>query len=92
MCRLPKYDVPEEIFEIEKSKKSKEAAAELSVQLSKLDKSTKRGYVEAFTKMVQFEEAAQSLDLTQFNTKYIKLRRSDSGSEQKFCIKKNVRK
>lgn len=96
MCTLPEYGVPKEILQIEQSKKllggttPKEIAEQLG-QSSMLDKSTERGYANAFRRMLQFEEAAQSQYVIQFNTKDIQLKRSDSGSEREFCIKNDVR-
>lgn len=95
MCTLQEYEVPREILQIERSKHllggttSKEIAAKLG-QTSTMDKSIERGYANAFTKMLQFEEAAQSQYVIQFNAKEIRLKRSDSDSEREFCIKHEV--
>lgn len=95
MCTLQEYEVPREILHIERSKNllggttSKEMAAKLE-QKSTMDKSTEKGYVNAFTWMLQFEEAAQSQYVVQFNVKDIRVKRSDSDSEREFCIKHEV--
>lgn len=97
MCTLEEYGVPFEISEIVRNKKllggtmPKEILAKFG-QSSMLDKSIESGYVNAFKKMLQFEEAAQSQYLIQFNAKNIQLKRSDSDSEREFCIKNDVRK
>lgn len=97
MCTLQEYDVPKEILSIERNKhllggtKPKEIASKLEQSTSTMDKSIKRGYKNAFTKMLQFEEAAQSQYVIQFNVNEIRLKRSDSDSEREFCIKHEVR-
>lgn len=94
MCTLKEYEVPIEISQIERKKKlvsamtAKEFASRFG--LSTLNKSTERGYIDSFTKMLHFEEAAQSQFLTQFNTKGIQLCRSKSESAREFCIKNDV--
>lgn len=94
MCTLEEYGLPIEISEIERKKKllggtTKEIVARFGQ--STLDKSVESGYLNAFTKMLHFEEAAQSQYLVQFNTKNIQVKRSDSNSEREFCIKNDVR-
>lgn len=95
MCILKAHDLPNEILEIEQNNKllgtvtSKEIAAQF--KQSALDTANESGYVKAFTKMLQFEEAAQSQYLIQFNTKELRLSRSNSDSEREFCIKNDVR-
>lgn len=94
MCTLKEYGLPTDVLEIEKNKKflggatSKEIAAQFG--LSTLDKSTESGYLRAFTKMLQFEEAAQSQFVSQFNAKGIQLTHPNSESEREFCIKNDV--
>lgn len=94
MCTLKEYGLPAEIMRIEQSSRllggttSKEIVAKFGPLM--LDKSIESGYLKAFQTMLQFEEAAQSQFLVQFNTKEIKLSRSDSGSEREFCIKNDV--
>lgn len=95
MCTLEEYGLPIEISEIERKKKllggttPKEIVARFGQ--STLDKSVESGYLNAFKKMLHFEEAAQSQYLVQFNTKNIQVERSDSNSEREFCIKNDVR-
>lgn len=96
MCALEEYHLPHEIGKIEQNKKllGGTTAKEIAAQFGQtaFDRSTERGYFGAFTKMLQFEEAAQSQFLMQFNMKNIHLRPSTTGtSEREFCIKNEVR-
>lgn len=94
MCILQEYGLPTEIMKIERSKKllGSVTPKEIVKQFGQLalDKSSESGYVNAFTKMLQFEEASQSQFLAQFNIKEIKLCHFDSESEREFCIKNDV--
>lgn len=95
MCALREYDVPVEITEIEQNKNRldgvKPNRIEAMFEQSSIDKTTENGYVKAFTKMIEFEEAAQSQFLVQFNTKNIQLSHSESNAKQELYIKNNVR-
>lgn len=93
MSPLLAYDVPPEILEIEQNQMSSfgdDIAPELSGLLKRKPqfRTSEANYVEAYAKMVQLEEASQSIYLVQFNQQNIKL--SYSGEEREFLIKSEV--
>lgn len=97
MSTLDEYALPNEISEIERNRTllGGTTAKEIATRFgsSVFDRATESGYVGAFKKMLQFEEAAQSHFLVQFNTKGIQLGRNrESESDREFCIKNDVSK
>lgn len=72
MRSLKDYNVPEAISGIECKLTSQEIA--ILVEGSIALESSEQHYVKAFTKMLHFEEAAESRFLIQFNAKNIRLR------------------
>lgn len=94
MCALNAYELPKEIMKIERNRKLLGAttAKEIDAQFGQgtFDRSTESGYVGAFTKMLQFEEAAQSQFLIQFNANSIKVTATESESGREFGIKNEV--
>lgn len=76
------YDVPGEIFEIEKNKGS------FNTKPTPQSRSDESEYIETMTKMIHFEEAAHSKYLLQFNHKNLKLEHTKDTRE--FQIKIDV--
>lgn len=86
MRPLKDYFVPEAILNIESKLLPKEV--EVLVDESAALESTEGGYVRAFTKMLHFEEAAESRFLRQFSAKNIRLR---NVRDREYCIPNEVR-
>lgn len=72
MCSLNDHKVPPEMLCIEQKLKPIEIAA-LVDGTTQLE-SSEEGYVKTFTKMLHFEEVAESRFLIQFNAKNMRLR------------------
>lgn len=85
MRSLKTYDVPAEMLCIEQKLKPIEIAA-LVDGMTQLE-STEDGYVKAFTRMLHFEEVAESRFLIQFNATNIQLR---NVRDREYCIPINV--
>lgn len=95
MCLLKGYDVPQEIIKMEASKHllggvNPRHMEEILDRL-KLNKDSEDGYFKAYTKMIHFEEAAQSQFLMQFNTKHIQINLSEDEKEFRIKIEVNQR-
>lgn len=72
MCQLKDHKVPPEMLSTEQKLKPTEIT-ELVNEAAELE-SSEESYVRAFTKMLHFEELAESRFLVQFNVKNIPLR------------------
>lgn len=81
MRSLKDYNLPEPILHIEQKLTLQEIAVLVDGSIAL--ESNEEQYVEAFKKMLHFEEAAESRFLVQFNAENIRLR-NVSGPE--FCI------
>lgn len=86
MRSLKDYKMPEAMLNIEQKLTAQEIA--ILVEGSTALESNETDYVKAFTKMLHYEEAAESRFLIQFNTKNIQLR---NVREREFCIANDVR-
>lgn len=91
MAMLLPYDVPTNIMKIEQDQStSGDIAPDLShlLKCKPLYRQDESLYTEAYSKMIQLEEASQSVFLVQFNQQNIKL--TYSGEERQFLIENEV--
>lgn len=87
MRTLKDYNLPDAMLDIERKLTPKQIASLVEESSPAALKSSETNYVNAFRKMLHFEEACESQFLLQFNTRNIRLK-NVCGRE--YCIRNDV--